>query len=223
MFQVVFRLVWRAIRWLLRRLLVASHTSLPWAQAVASDDVCKSMSHMLFEHANNFRQSHGVQPLTWSSKLELSSWNWAEIMSQTGIFAHSIPGQPQMGERVERCGYAFRSIRENIACFDYPGLGHVPLAAMVHDGWVNSPGHRENLLSPDVTELGVATVQDSSGTYWFVQNFGSPRKPHRRSPRQSPSREPFPACSTTPNPDRAKTFEQFLRQQFKASKPRPRR
>jgi hypothetical protein len=49
------------------------------------------------------------------------------------------------------------------------------LAHMVHTWWVDSPGHRENLLARECTEMGVAIVGLGRGDVYYTQNFGLPR------------------------------------------------
>ena len=213
------RFVRSLFRKALRPVLRPSPGAIPWARAVPEDYACKTMSRLLFEHANEFRQCHGLLALTGNSKLELSSWNWAEVMHQTGIFAHNINGHPELGERVGRCGYRYRCVRENLAYIQCPRQTIEQLATEVHGGWVNSPGHRENLLSSDVSELGVATVLDSSGTYWCVQNFGHPRS-NERQLRHPPSQQaPLPRSDASHNTNPPKTFEEILKQYSRPSIP----
>jgi uncharacterized protein YkwD len=54
-------------------------------------------------------------------------------------------------------------------------------AGSMMQGWEASPGHRRNLLLADVTELGVGAAQGKSGRWYFVQVFGRPLNPPKRS------------------------------------------
>jgi uncharacterized protein YkwD len=52
------------------------------------------------------------------------------------------------------------------------GMGYINATAVMN-GWMNSPGHRQNILNSNYTELGVGLVQGQGGLYW-VQVFGKP-------------------------------------------------
>lgn len=69
--------------------------------------------------------------------------------------------------RVDRVGYAWRSIAENVA-FGYPN------AAAVMAGWMASDVHRRNILSASV-DLGVGVAYDADGRAYWTQVFGAPR------------------------------------------------
>ena len=66
------------------------------------------------------------------------------------------------GDRIARAGYRFSAWAENVA------MGY-PDAASVMDGWMNSPGHRANILSGNVTEIGVGLAYAADGApYWTM-------------------------------------------------------
>jgi uncharacterized protein YkwD len=73
---------------------------------------------------------------------------------------------PSMTSRIDFVGYNYSSIRENIA-YGYPS------AQAVVEAWMNSPGHRANILSTDITEIGVSVQTNARGVMFFCQNFGS--------------------------------------------------
>lgn len=90
-------------------------------------------------------------------------------MAARGYFDHTSPEGEGPGTRVAEAGYSGRGWGENIA----QGYGS---AQAVVDGWMNSPGHRANILNCDFNELGVGYAEGSSrgnvpGIYW-TQVFG---------------------------------------------------
>lgn len=88
-------------------------------------------------------------------------------MAATGDFGHTTRAGVTMRNRIEAAGYAnWTTIGENIA-FGYS----TPAEVMV--GWMNSPGHRANILNCAFKELGVGVARNSSGTLLWTQNFGS--------------------------------------------------
>jgi uncharacterized protein YkwD len=75
-------------------------------------------------------------------------------MLARGYFGHQAPGGPSFAERLRDVGYAPGSAGENIA--SGTGLLCTPYAVFV--AWLSSSGHRENLLDPDVRDLGTAVA-----------------------------------------------------------------
>lgn len=91
-------------------------------------------------------------------------------MARHNYFSHSGRDGSHVAERASRTGYPWRAIGENIAA------GQMQADAAVQ-GWLNSPGHCANLMSPTYTEMGAAFAvnsRSSAGIYW-VQVFGAAR------------------------------------------------
>ena len=94
----------------------------------------------------------------------------AADMATHSYFSHTGRDGSNVTERANRAGYPWRAIGENIAA------GQMDADAAVQ-GWVKSPGHCANLMSPVYTEMGAAFAvnkQSSAGIYW-VQVFGAAR------------------------------------------------
>jgi uncharacterized protein YkwD/pSer/pThr/pTyr-binding forkhead associated (FHA) protein len=113
---------------------------------------------------NEYRHMMGCYCVRINDELvQAARWH-SEYMSQSGQFAHEIPGHPHgagPGERIRKAGYKAGGASENIA----HGMSD-PLSA--HLCWLNSSGHHRNILTPHWRALGTG----NSGTYW-TQNFGS--------------------------------------------------
>ncbi len=117
---------------------------------------------------NDFRARNGLAPVRIDEKLmQAAAWQTA-AMAERGKLDHAAAGA--LPGRVQRFGYEWSAISENIGR-NYSDYG----AAMV--GWINSPGHRRNLLNPKVTEIGFAggRLRGGGPTYW-TQIFGAPRE-----------------------------------------------
>lgn len=94
----------------------------------------------------------------------------ADDMARYSYFSHTGRDGSTVDGRASRAGYAWRAIGENIAA------GQMQAEAAVQ-GWLSSPGHCANLMSPAYTEMGAAFAvnsQSSAGIYW-VQVFGAAR------------------------------------------------
>jgi uncharacterized protein YkwD len=87
-------------------------------------------------------------------------------MVARAFYSHTSPEGRQPWDRAAAAGSTRRTIGENIAC------GQRSPAEVV-DGWMNSPGHRANILKPDFTHIGVGFAGGGpQGTYW-TQLFGA--------------------------------------------------
>jgi uncharacterized protein YkwD len=91
----------------------------------------------------------------------------SEKIGDNAALNHTLFGarQPTMITRFDYAGFEWRAAAENIA-FGYR------TAAEVTKAWMNSPGHRANILSSQVDRIGVAVGSNSHGTKFFCQNFG---------------------------------------------------
>ena len=97
-------------------------------------------------------------------------------MARTGKFSHSADGT-EPAARAKRFGYEYCTVAENIATlFSSAGTDTAELARRVFEGWQNSPGHRKNMVNPDVTETAVAIARSATTDYYYaVQLFGKPK------------------------------------------------
>lgn len=128
----------------------------------------ESLKARMLELVNNERTSRGLQPLTLNPILCQMADNYAREMIECDFFAHQNPAGEGPGQRAISLGYVFLSIGENLA-----GGQTTPEQAMA-DWMKSTDGHRENILSPQWTEMGIAVrVGGDYGVYW-VQEFGNP-------------------------------------------------
>ena len=128
----------------------------------------------IIDRVNAVRDSYGLPPLKWVSSLNHSARYHATDMGQDNYFDHDSHDR-QGGSLVKVCAWSARiqsyytnwlSLAENIAA----GYG---TPAEVMAGWMNSPGHKNNILSEGNWEIGAGFYQGST-RYW-VQNFGRRR------------------------------------------------
>jgi uncharacterized protein YkwD len=128
------------------------------------------MLNRVLELTNQERQNAGFAPLSVSSELTSAAQAYSQVLATSGCFAHTCGPVPNVGDRVGQAGYNdWTTVGENIAA-------GFPSPDEVFSVWMNSPGHRANLLSPWYTEigLGVAGPGGPDGTWW-TQDFGARR------------------------------------------------
>ena len=120
------------------------------------------------DRTNAERVRRGLRALTVDRRLAAAAQAHSADMVQRGFFAHESPDGRQVWDRAVAAGYAYRKVAENIAAGQRS-------AEEVVRGWMESPGHRANILDGDLTQIGVGRAEGGSyGVYW-TQVFGTPR------------------------------------------------
>lgn len=129
----------------------------------------------VLQRTNQVRQERGLRPLQWDPLAYKAALGHAQDMLQRNFFAHQNPEGLGAAERMRAAGVLEVTVGENLASFEgYPDP-EIPQRALA--GWMNSPGHRANLLKPEFTHLGVALVRQGRRVM-VVQNFiGRPFDP----------------------------------------------
>jgi uncharacterized protein YkwD len=116
---------------------------------------------VLLREINEVRSKHGLPDLRSSSRLEAAAEHHSRQMAARGFFDHDSADGSAFWKRVERYypsrGASYWSVGENLAY----GSPHLSAAGAVR-AWMQSPGHRANVLSSTWREVGVAAVQDDS-------------------------------------------------------------
>jgi uncharacterized protein YkwD len=79
---------------------------------------------------------------------------------------------------VTDAGYDWRSVGENVAKSESEDGGEAPASppADIHKMWMESKGHRANILGEKFREVGIAVAKSKKGTYYYTQVFAAPRK-----------------------------------------------
>jgi uncharacterized protein YkwD len=125
----------------------------------------------VIEWTNVQREKYGLPPLKESAELDASAAIKIEDMFQKQYFAHVSPAGEGVGELAEYAGYEFIAVGENLA------LGNFENDETLVQAWMDSPGHRENILSKKYQEIGVAVLKcnfEDKITWLAVQHFGLP-------------------------------------------------
>ncbi|HST08596.1 MAG TPA: CAP domain-containing protein [Gemmatimonadaceae bacterium] len=122
----------------------------------------------IFQLINAERARRGIRPLAYNADLDRMAKIQATNMAHFQKMAHVLPEArlPSLDDRAHYVGYGYQEIAENIA------LGY-PSAESVVQGWMNSSGHRRNILNPGVVETGIGIARSSAGGIYYAQVFGS--------------------------------------------------
>ena len=128
------------------------------------------MAAVLVDMANNDRVVNNVSTLTLNPVLVAAAQAKANDMAAKSYFAHISPEGISPWHWFEEVGYSFKYAGENLAV-DFSD------STDVNTAWMNSRSHRENLLDPHFTEIGVAIAEgfyEGHPTTFVVQEFGMP-------------------------------------------------
>ncbi|GKV65791.1 MULTISPECIES: CAP domain-containing protein [unclassified Sporosarcina] len=109
---------------------------------------------------NAERAKAGLKPLQIDAALQKSAKQKSADMAKNNYFSHTSPTYGSPFDQMKMNGITYRAAAENIA------MGQRSAQEVV-TGWMNSPGHRENILTPGFTHIGIG--HDANGNYWTQQ------------------------------------------------------
>ncbi|GAB3284694.1 CAP domain-containing protein [Parasphingorhabdus pacifica] len=160
----------RSNRALLTSMLLAS-TLLPGTANAAPHEAHRapSLERQVLSMTNSARRWVGCPPLHLAPALNRAARAHSIEMAEEGYFDHISPDGSDPGGRALDAGYPSNFVAENIAA----GNG---LAGRTFRQWMNSSGHRRNILDCTYTDLGVghAFRPDSRYGHYWVQELGNP-------------------------------------------------
>ncbi|WP_354644064.1 CAP domain-containing protein [Kitasatospora camelliae] len=142
----------------------AAPKALPGSPSGKSVDAIRQQ---VLDLVNQERGRNGCSPVKGNAQLDAAAQAHSDDMAARGFFDHTNPDGEGPQPRIERAGYRWSRWGENIA------RGQKDAAAVMNS-WMNSPGHRANILNCNFTELGIG-VHLGPGGPWWTQDFGTPR------------------------------------------------
>lgn len=166
--------------------------------------------------ANAARVENGLSELKVSSLLARAAKNKADDMLARQYFSHNTPDGQTPWTFIKAVGYSYTTAGENLA-IDFTQ------AENVQSAWMNSPGHRANIINENFTEIGIGIATgtyDNHQTTIVVQMFGNPLnapvtlqeaptevQAPATAPESVPAPTPTPAPQPTPAPTEVKTSD----------------
>lgn len=115
------------------------------------------------QKVNEERSRNGVGPVQWLDPASRAAYLFSFDMDRRQFFSHTDPDGRGPGARLTDQGIQWQAYGENI------GMGYAD-ADEVMEGWMNSPGHRANILDPEFTHVGIG-VRYAAGGPWWTQDF----------------------------------------------------
>jgi uncharacterized protein YkwD len=128
-------------------------TSQPIAPMVIQSPLASSASTVagIIKETNMVRQKNGLPPLTENGLLDRVADERVEDMLRQQYFGHISPSGQGAAEIMQRVGYHYKILGENIG-----SMSMYATDRRFVEGWMQSPGHRENLMNEEVRDIGVA-------------------------------------------------------------------
>ena len=132
--------------------------------SVPTIDDIKALENEVIKLVNVERSKRGLQPFTGNWELSRVARYKSQDMINKNYFAHNSPTYGSPFNMMETFGIRFSAGGENIA------QGQ-KTPSEVMNAWMNSPGHRSNILSPAYNQIGVGLARASNGKHYWTQMF----------------------------------------------------
>lgn len=141
-------------------------TQSPTAAAPAQSPAIAQMESQVRQQINAIRRQRGLTELSNNEKLAQVARNYSRRMAEENFFAHVSPQGDTLSDRIKAAGIFYFMVGENL--FTSTNISQ-PVPAAIQ-GWMQSPGHRENILRREFRQTGVGIWQEGT-QYYFTQLF----------------------------------------------------
>lgn len=137
-------------------------TSTPSTTATNGD--YSAFQKKVVDLVNAERAKNGLKPLTMNAELSKVATLKSQDMAKLNYFDHNSPTYGSPFDMMKKFGISYRTAGENIA------MGQSS-PEQVMQGWMNSPGHRANILKSSFTQIGVGVAKNANGQLYWTQQF----------------------------------------------------
>src|SRR4051812_33800986 len=117
----------------------------------------------LVKQVNESRAKAGLPSLKVDERLTTAARQHSKLMSEKNKLAHVLEGEPPVAQRLAAKGIQFNLSGENV--------GYNSVFEDVHDSFMESPPHRENILDPQYNTIGIGVIPNEEGNYWVTEDF----------------------------------------------------
>ena len=127
----------------------------------------EALEMQCFNEVNRLRVAHGLNPLAFNEGLQRVARDYSRRMAEEKFFSHNDPGGNTVRERVSNVHIRWRVLGENLAYSN----GYINPVAVSLTGWMDSPGHRRNLLDQMWRQTAIGVWISANGTVYFTEIF----------------------------------------------------
>ncbi len=131
--------------------------------ALAAQAQKSPQEKQLFAQLNASRKEAGLPALEWDESLAQAAREHTERMVAANELGHVLKGEPTVADRLGAAGVHFNRSGENV--------GYDTDFNDMHRSWMDSPPHRENILSPDYNAVGIGVGRTDEGLWYGTQDF----------------------------------------------------
>jgi uncharacterized protein YkwD len=123
------------------------------------------------DRVNDTREEHGLRRLQHHDRLAVLARDYSEKMARLGFFSHTGADGSTLEDRVRKENIGYAAVAENL----HQNNGYDDPVPVAIRGWLNSPGHRRNMLGSQYTHSAVGVALSENGDVFFTQLFLRPR------------------------------------------------
>lgn len=134
------------------------------ASSSSTSNSYSTFQNEVVQLVNAERKKAGLSGLAENAPLMKTATVKSEDMAKNNYFSHTSPTYGSPFDLMKKFGISYRAAGENIA------MGQ-ETPEQVMKAWMNSPGHRENILNPSFTKIGVGVAKNSENQYYWTQHF----------------------------------------------------
>lgn len=146
-----------------RMVIPDSDASIPLSFRVASPGLRRDLEVRLLEMVNEERATQGLRPLLPDPEMAEVARAHSRDMLARGYFSHTSPDGKSPFDRMRQSNVRFLLAGENLAL--------APTLPLAHQGLMNSPGHRANILRPQFGRVGIGVLDGGVHGLMVAQNF----------------------------------------------------
>ncbi|MFI6743031.1 CAP domain-containing protein [Nonomuraea sp. NPDC050451] len=132
----------------------------------ATTSVGTALEKEVVRLTNAERAKGGCDPLKHDARLRRAAFGHSADMAKNDYFDHDSQDGRDMVDRIRATGFSGSTLAENIA------MGQRSAAEVVR-GWMNSDGHRRNIMNCSYTLIGVGAAKDAQGQIYWTQDFAA--------------------------------------------------
>nr|WP_269329815.1 CAP domain-containing protein [Kineosporia babensis] len=148
----------------------------------------KKLRKKVIQFTNATRKENGCKPLKKSKALMRAAQKHSRVQAKNQKQGHQFPGEDDLGTRIAKAGFKNAGgVSENAAGAAgggwfvnarhvmYGGTATKNGTGFTSIGWMESKGHKANILNCSSTHIGVGAYIDGKGAIWWTQNFAAKR------------------------------------------------
>lgn len=131
-----------------------------------------SMERQVFNAINQVRKEHDLKPLRWNTGAAQAARTHSANMAARGFFSHDDPEAGGLTERLNTAHIPWMACAENI----FMQKGYRDPVQIAVKSWMDSPGHRANILDGEYTYAGLGIARGANGKLYYTQDFFRPTR-----------------------------------------------